>query len=61
MTIDDNDAVAIGFERLDYSVSEDWGSVTLTVLVLSGEIEEGSSVTVNVRALDRSARFSRRL
>ena len=48
----------IGFERgvdgsLRYSVSESDGSVTLTVLVLSGEIDD--DVVVNVRTRDGSA------
>ncbi len=48
----------IGFERgvdgsLRYSIRENEGSVTLTVLVLSGEIDD--DVVVNVRTLDGSA------
>ena len=51
VTISD-DAVEIGFSPDEYRVDEDAGSVELTVLVLSGEIEEGSSVTVDVRTID---------
>ena len=55
VTILDNDVVEIGFEQLSYSVLEDAGSVTLNVLVLSGEIEDGSSVTVVGITLDGTA------
>ena len=57
VTILDNDAVsvAIGFSPAVYSVDEDAGSVELTVVVSSGEIEEGSSVTLSVRTIDGSA------
>ena len=51
VTISD-DAVEIGFSPDEYRVDEDAGSVELTVLVLSGEIEEGSSVTLSVRTID---------
>ena len=54
-TITDNDTADIGFEALSYEVSEDEGSVTLTVSVLSGEIGEGVVVTVDVRSIDGSA------
>ena len=54
-TITDNDTADIGFEALRYEVSEDEGSLTLTVSVLSGEIGEGVFVTVDVRSIDGSA------
>ncbi len=54
-TITDDGTVDIGFEELTYDVSEDVGSVTLTVSVLSGEINEGVVVTVVVTTIDGSA------
>ncbi len=51
----DDDTFRIGFAEPDYQVSEDGGSVTLTVSVLSGGIEAGSSVTIGVRTVDGSA------
>ena len=56
-TILDNDALDIGFEQLIYRVSEDVGSVTLTVSVMSSGIQigEGVSVTVSVTTMDESA------
>ena len=57
LTILDNDAVdlSIGFLPTDYRVSEDAGSVTLTVSVLSGTIEGGVNVAVSVMTVDGSA------
>ena len=52
VTIEDDDAVVIGFSPDEYRVDEDAGSVELTVLVLSGTIEVGESVTVDVRTID---------
>ena len=54
VTILDDD-VEIGFEQLSYEVSEGADSVTLNVLILSGELGEGSSVTVVVMTMDESA------
>ena len=55
VTIEDDDAVVIGFSPTVYSVDEDAGSVELTVLVLSGTIADGESVTVVVMTVDGSA------
>ena len=45
----------IGFSPTVSSVDEDAGSVELTVLVLSGTIADGESVTVVVMTVDGSA------
>ncbi len=55
VTIEDDDAVVIGFSPTVSSVDEDAGSVELTVLVLSGTIVDVESVTVVVRTIDGSA------
>ncbi len=55
VTIEDDDAVVIGFSPTVSSVDEDAGSVELTVLVLSGTIADGESVTVVVMTMDGSA------
>ena len=55
VTIEDDDAVVIGFSPTVSSVDEDAGSVELTVLVLSGTIADGESVTVVVMTVDGSA------
>ena len=47
--------LGIGFSPFSYSVSEDAGSVELSVSVLSGEIEEGASVTLSVMTIDGTA------
>ncbi len=54
VTITDDDPLDIGFERLSYDAQEG-GSVMLTVSVLSGSIEAGSSVTVVVMTMDGTA------
>ncbi len=58
--MDDDEAppavpVAIGFSPTVYSVDEDAGSVELTVVVSSGEIEAGVSVAVTVMTVDGTA------
>ncbi len=59
VTIEDDDVLTMGFVRPYYRVSEDVGSVTLTVSVLSGSIAEGESVTVSVNTMDGSATAGR--
>ena len=55
VTISDNDSLTVGFVQQDYRVSEDEGSVMLTISVLSGELAAGVSVTVGVNSMDGSA------
>ncbi len=59
VTIEDNDVLTVGFVQPAYRVSEDVGSVTLTVSVVSGGIESGANVTVGVSTVDGSATASR--
>ena len=55
------DPVEIGFSPADYSVDEDAGSVELTVVVSSGEIEEGvKCCTLSVRTIDDGTAVGRR-
>ena len=53
--IEDADVLEIGFDPIDYSVSEDADSVMLGVSVFSGELAEGVSAMVNVMTMDGSA------
>ena len=53
--VPDNDIVTVGFVQPAYRISENAGSVTLTVSVLSGIIEDSAGVTVSVMTLDGSA------
>ncbi len=52
VTISDND---VGFSQPGYRVSEDVGSVTLTVSLLSGSLAPGALVTVSVTTMDAAA------
>ena len=53
-TIADDDTVDISFAELAYDVLEDVNSVTLSVSMFSGEIQEGVIVMVDVMAIDGS-------
>ena len=53
VTINDNDAVEIGFEPVMYTVDEGAGTIALTVKVLSGDL--GRAVTLSYETMDGSA------